>query len=342
MKKYLFQPDVNWYRANLHCHTIHSDGRLTPEEVKKAYKEQGYSIIAYSDHEVIVEHPELNDENFLALTACELGMGNWDDSFPEPEVDKGKWKSMHRKTFHLNIFSKTQKATPIEFLKNTLYGFQHQFFEGTDEELQKKKLFTYENVNEVIAKCNEAGYLVQLNHPFWSLNTRDDYLGLRGLWSLEILNYATELETGSEYCPYIYDDMLRFSNPNLRCAMGDDNHRIENQAFGGSTIIGAKELTYEAIIDALEKGHFYCSSGVEKRPEIRALYVEDGKVKIDCSPATEIIYLGYPRVFKNTYGDGITHAEFDLNPGDVYFHLIVRDEYNNRAHTQNYMIKDLI
>ena len=37
-----------FYKANLHCHTIHSDGRLTPEEVKKAYMDEGYSVVALS------------------------------------------------------------------------------------------------------------------------------------------------------------------------------------------------------------------------------------------------------------------------------------------------------
>ena len=38
MKKYLLPNDVNWYRANMHCHTTHSDGQMTPEEVKELYK----------------------------------------------------------------------------------------------------------------------------------------------------------------------------------------------------------------------------------------------------------------------------------------------------------------
>ena len=38
MKKYLLPNNVSWYRANLHCHTTISDGQLTPEEVKEAYK----------------------------------------------------------------------------------------------------------------------------------------------------------------------------------------------------------------------------------------------------------------------------------------------------------------
>ena len=35
MKKYLLPNDVNWYRANFHCHTVCSDGAYTPEKVKE-------------------------------------------------------------------------------------------------------------------------------------------------------------------------------------------------------------------------------------------------------------------------------------------------------------------
>ena len=45
MKKYLISPELNWYRANFHCHTKHSDGALTPEQVKEEYKNHGYSIV---------------------------------------------------------------------------------------------------------------------------------------------------------------------------------------------------------------------------------------------------------------------------------------------------------
>lgn len=40
----------------MHMHTTVSDGPMTPEEVKAAYKERGYSIVAFTDHEVIVDH----------------------------------------------------------------------------------------------------------------------------------------------------------------------------------------------------------------------------------------------------------------------------------------------
>ena len=41
MKKYLLPENVNWYRANMHCHSNISDGSLSPEELKEAYKNRG-------------------------------------------------------------------------------------------------------------------------------------------------------------------------------------------------------------------------------------------------------------------------------------------------------------
>ena len=68
MKKYLLPKDGNFYKANLHMHTTFSDGNMTIEETKKAYLNKGYSIVAFSDHELMIPHNELSDENFLAIT----------------------------------------------------------------------------------------------------------------------------------------------------------------------------------------------------------------------------------------------------------------------------------
>ena len=41
-----------FYKGNLHSHTIVSDGIMTPEQSKRAYKERGYQILAFTDHEI--------------------------------------------------------------------------------------------------------------------------------------------------------------------------------------------------------------------------------------------------------------------------------------------------
>lgn len=48
MKKVLLDSTKNYYKANLHCHSTNSDGKLSPEEVKALYKANGYSIVAYT------------------------------------------------------------------------------------------------------------------------------------------------------------------------------------------------------------------------------------------------------------------------------------------------------
>ena len=59
------------FKANLHCHSTLSDGRLTPGELKKAYKDRGYSVLCISDHEYPNCHTDLSDEDFVMLTGYE-------------------------------------------------------------------------------------------------------------------------------------------------------------------------------------------------------------------------------------------------------------------------------
>ena len=57
----LISKDKKQYKANLHCHSIISDGSLTPEELKEAYKAHGYSVLAITDHEYPNDHTALSD-----------------------------------------------------------------------------------------------------------------------------------------------------------------------------------------------------------------------------------------------------------------------------------------
>ena len=345
MKKDLLPSGVNWYRANFHCHTKHSDGALTPEQVKEAYKNHGYSIVAYTDHDVLLDHSDLNDEGFLALTSSEYAVNQAQPGFPEI-FDTGISPWVRKKCMHLNIYAKDPHNTFMPATDiNQNWILRDRYPDTKCDGFIRE--YTIENINEMIRRCNEAGFLVQLNHPYWSLNEREDYINLKGLWGLEILNYATELETGSEYCPYIYDDMLRNGMYNLVCTMGDDNHNHAGfrESFGGSTMIGAKELKYDQIIEAMEKGHIYCTSGRDNPPQFTALYVEDNMIKIDCTPVTNININGYGRADRHITapeGETITHAEFSLRESDVYFRVSLRDEYGNNAHTHTYFVKDYI
>ena len=345
MKKDLLPSGVNWYRANFHCHTKHSDGALTPAQVKEAYKNHGYSIVAYTDHDVLLDHSDLNDDGFLALTSSEYAVNQAEPGFAQIfDTATDAWP--RKKCVHLNIFAKDQHNTFMPATNINQNWILRDRYPDTKCDGYIRE-YSKDGINEIIRRCNEAGFLVQLNHPYWSLNEREDYINMEGLWGLEILNYATELETGSEYCPYIYDDMLRNGMYNLVCTMGDDNHNHAGfrESFGGSTMIGAKELKYDQVIEAMEKGNIYCTSGRDNPPMFKALYVEDNMIKIDCTPVTNININAYGRADRHITapeGETITHAEFPLRESDVYFRVSLRDKYGNNAHTHTYFVKDYI
>ena len=54
MRHDLLPREGKFYKANLHSHSVISDGRLTPEEMRDFYREHGYSVLAitrFSDHQ---------------------------------------------------------------------------------------------------------------------------------------------------------------------------------------------------------------------------------------------------------------------------------------------------
>ena len=74
MRKYLLPEKGNFYKANLHCHTTLSDGKKPIEEVADLYKRHGYSVVAFTDHNILLPHPELRTKDFLPLTGYELNV----------------------------------------------------------------------------------------------------------------------------------------------------------------------------------------------------------------------------------------------------------------------------
>lgn len=46
----MFDPDKRFFKGNLHTHTTNSDGRRSPEDVLKLYRENGYDFTALTDH----------------------------------------------------------------------------------------------------------------------------------------------------------------------------------------------------------------------------------------------------------------------------------------------------
>ena len=330
MKTYLINPQLNWYKANLHCHTTISDGYYSPEQIKRIYQEHGYSVVAFTDHEVIIDHSDLCDEAFIAITATEYAINR-----PGPAHFRDV------KVVHLNLFAKDvhQRFHPAAF--SEMYDEKSQsIYGGKIEADGYHRSFTKESIQETIDRANKAGFLVQFNHPNWSLNSREDYIDLKGLWALEIYNTLCDIATGADYCPNIYEDMLREGH-HLFCTMNDDNHNVDGEiepSIGGFNMIGTTSLSYDNIMKALEDGNFYCSMG----PVIKSLSYDKEKrmVYVECSPATNIMCTCHNRRFFETHGKDLECACFQLDELDTHFRITIKDKNGKYANTHAYFLED--
>lgn len=70
----LFDTSGNWYKGNLHMHTLRSDGRLSPQEALRLYQEADYDFVALTDHWKQSEGETAG--RLLVLSGCEWDTGN--------------------------------------------------------------------------------------------------------------------------------------------------------------------------------------------------------------------------------------------------------------------------
>lgn len=336
MKKYLLPKNGSFYKANLHCHSTVSDGRWTPEEIKKNYKEAGYSVVAYTDHSAFVLHNELTDESFLAMNGYELDFG-------EKRLDPSSTKST--KTCHVCFVSLDKnKKTQRLFYKNKFIDehIDEVCLDGERDYLDRE--YSSEYISDIIRQGREDNFFVTYNHPIWSLETRDEYCNYHGMHAMEVVNYGCVALGYDDRNGNIYDEMLR-NGEKIFCIATDDNHNIypmtdpKCDSFGGFTMIKAEKLTYEDISAALLNGDFYSSEG----PEIKELYFEDGKIYIETSAAAKIIMNPENRIVKlataEVKGETINRACFDISSkmGD-YVRFTVVDEKGLQAYTNAFFL----
>jgi len=340
MKKHLLPPTQKYFKANLHTHTIVSDGVMTPQEVRDLYKAEGYSILAITDHSVMVEHQDLNQEDFLILTGVEIDV----DDRMSPDQD------VRKRNRHFCLISKDPHRQWIPY-RDPEPKPSSIPYEATNEIAGMPQIYDAEHINAVIAECNRQGNLVIYNHPCWSLESYPEYSPMKGLWGMEYRNSGSISLGYDENNSQIYQDLLKLGNRLVPVA-ADDMHRTHRNGMkilGNSwTMIGAEKLTYDSVIRAMEEMAVYASCG----PQIHSLTWEDGMLEIECSPCQRIQVITQTRVAHLAIADGgqtITGAQFDMNrwltrsqgKENCFFRLVVTAPDGTYAVTRAYWLDKL-
>ena len=230
-------PASKWYKGNTHTHTLNSDGDSTPDEVVRWYREHGYHFVVLTDH------------NFLTSTDALNALHGADDKFL---VMKGEEVTdrFGGKPLHINGLDMSRKVEPQG---------------GTS---------VLDTLNRNVAAIRGAGGIPHVNHPNygWAI-TRDELQHVRNNRLFEIYNGHPLVNNlgggGIAGLEEVWDAIL--SNGILLYGIAvDDAHYFKQPGNPdvpgpgrGWVFVRAPRLDARTLVEALERGDFYASTGVE-------------------------------------------------------------------------------
>ncbi|MDB5385153.1 MAG: hypothetical protein JWM11_799 [Planctomycetaceae bacterium] len=283
--------EQRWYRGNLHTHSLWSDGDDYPEMIALWYRERNYDFLCYTDHNVLQR-----SERWIDVEKSAGHRAAYDKLkllFPL------NWVQERTTNGRLEVRLKTFGELSERFDEGGKF-LLIQGEEITDK-FQKKPVHmnatnlqeqipphggnsVYEviqnNTNAVIAQRERTGkpIFVHLNHPnfVWGI-TAEDLARVRGENFFEVYNGHIGVNNAGDSIhastERLWDIILskRLSELDLPLMYGlatDDGHNYhhipsrKSEPGRGWVMVLARDLTPKALIESLEQGLFYASSGV--------------------------------------------------------------------------------
>jgi hypothetical protein len=217
---------AGWLRGNLHTHTLESDGDSTPAEMARWYAEHGYDFLVITDHDKLTR---LESDAIVLVPGEELT------------------SRLPKRPLHVNAIGIDRAIKPASG-------------QAAVEIIQK-------NVDAV----REGGGLALINHPNfgWAFGT-EELMQIEGATLLEIASghpYVNML--GPPSVEAMWDALLTKGKRIWGVAV-DDSHHLKRPwdtdvALPGKAwvVVRAETRDAKSIVNALKRGDFYASTGVE-------------------------------------------------------------------------------
>ena len=70
-----FEADGDWFKGNIHAHSLDSDGSYSPADIVGFYRESGYDFLAITDHGVLTDTSSFTSPRFLTIPGEEICVG---------------------------------------------------------------------------------------------------------------------------------------------------------------------------------------------------------------------------------------------------------------------------
>ncbi len=205
-----FSAPGRFWRGNLHTHSDRSDGCLTPQEVCRRYRAEGYDFLALTDHFIgaygypITDTVPFREAGFTTILGAEIHSG----------------AMANGELWHILAV-----GLPADFQPPHAPGFSP--VEGQ------------ESGPEIAARARAAGAFVAIAHPQWSGLTLADARSLTAAHAVEIYNHGCA--TGCDRADgAAIADLLLSEGRRLSLVATDDAHFTEPDHFGGWVMVKAE------------------------------------------------------------------------------------------------------
>lgn len=281
-------PELRWFKGNLHTHTLWSDGNDFPEMVAEWYRTNGYNFLALSDHNVLSEGVRWHDISRVKGSALDKYLARFGEDWVETRGEPGT------STHQVRLKPLNEFRALVEERGNFIMIASEEI---SDRAEGKPIHLNASNLKEVIppsggrtvveainanvraveeqAKKTGREMMVHLNHPnFGYAITAEELAQVLAEQFFEVYNGHPGINHLGDHdhppVERLWDiaNTIRIAQLNAPPLMGlatDDSHTYHggNVSPGrGWVMVRAKHLTPETLIRAIKRGDFYASSGV--------------------------------------------------------------------------------
>ena len=359
-----------WWKGNLHTHTLWSDGDDYPEMIAEWYKTNGYNFLALSDHNILSEGEKWTSvrSNHVSEVAFEKYKARFGDRVRVREREGNREVRLATLSEFRPYFEEEGKflMIPSEEISARFEKLPIHINVSNIKELIKPKDGTsvydvmQKNIDAVLEQRERTGQAMipHLNHPNFHYAVKaEDLMKVKGERFFEVYNghpyVFNEGDPDHPSTERIWDIVLAWRlgilkmEPMYGIAV-DDSHNYhtfapkQSNSGRGWIMVKAKELNAESLIEAMEEGEFYASTGVRLKSVTR----KNGRLAVEVEPEEGVTYrihfvgtkegffkgmdeTGKPttdeRMIGERFGKEIegTRAEYRLKPNDLYVRAVV-------------------
>ena len=315
-------PEQQWYKGNLHTHSLWSDGDDFPEMIIQWYKDHDYQFVAMSDHNTIA-----SDEYWYRLRERELknktlekyqqAFGDWVEIKDAPDSTSVRLKtykeyrskleesgvfivirseevtsSYQKKDVHINVTNIQHLIAPVQ--GSSVVDVMQQTLDKVQEQKKETNTPMFAHINhpnfgygisaEDIKKLDgERFFEVYNGHPAVHNEGDENHINTEQMWDAINISYYQQ------------------GKPLLYGIATDDSHNYHAQSSKlsnsgrGWVMVAADSINTASVIDAMEGGNFYASSGIS----LKTVFHNKKNYIVEIAPETgtnyEIIFYGFKK-----------------------------------------------